>query len=211
MSNFRTPGDGSFRLGSQTWPGLGKLVEECGEVLRIAGKVVENCGSVDHPDGQLDEVMALKVCDLFAAARAFFQLNGFDGNPVYVQRELQKYQTYLKRHSDSLPEPDDQITIELEAMAQLMPTAQTGPIDFPEANGLLVGSPEDRAAGTVVDLPVHHYNDLDGNPHVISKWQLSPDELAEVMRTGVVWLHAWGTTHPPIAMSGTSPFARKEE
>lgn len=224
MSDFRAPGDGSFGLGSRTWPGMSKLVEECGEVLQIAGKLMMTAGKIEHWDGAgpLDVRMAEEVCDLFAAARAFFQLNGMDGNPVYVQRELRKYQQFLKWHLDNLPEPEDQISPEqheheidvlqeIEAVAAALPPAQTGPIDFPEANGVLVGSPEDRAAGTVVDLPIHRHTDLDGNPHVISKWQLSPDELAEVMRTGVVWLHAWGTTHQPIAVSGASPFAIKKE
>lgn len=44
MDDFRTPGDGSFSLGSRTWPGLSKLVEECGEVLQIAGKIMGTGG-----------------------------------------------------------------------------------------------------------------------------------------------------------------------
>jgi hypothetical protein len=42
---------------------------------------------------------------------------------------------------------------------------------------------------------------------VISKWQLDPAERAEVDRTGQVWLHSWGVTHPPISVGGLSPFA----
>lgn len=80
------------------------------------------------------------------------------------------------------------------------------PVAFPESNLTLVGSPEDRAAGTVLDLPTHRYRDLDGHPHVISCWKLSPDELAEIVRTGLVWFHSWGETHPPISIQGASPF-----
>lgn len=82
------------------------------------------------------------------------------------------------------------------------------PVPFGEANVILHGTPEDQAAGTVKDLPIHRYRDLDGCWHVISCWRLSAEELAEVMETGVVWLHAWGTTHPPIAVGGTDPFRR---
>lgn len=46
MDDFRMPGDGSFSLGSRTWPGLSKLVEECGEVLQIAGKIMGTGGAV---------------------------------------------------------------------------------------------------------------------------------------------------------------------
>jgi hypothetical protein len=112
MSEFRTTGDGSFSLGSKTWPGLSKLVEECGEVLQVAGKLMGTAGAVGHWDGAgaLDERMALEVCDLFAAARAFFQLNGFDGNPVYIEREHAKYMQFLKWHAKQVPLPEDKVT-----------------------------------------------------------------------------------------------------
>lgn len=80
------------------------------------------------------------------------------------------------------------------------------PTTFPEANAVLVGSPEDRAAGTVLDLPIHRYKDLDGAHHVISCWALSAEELAEIARTGRVWLYSWGVTHPPISVHGQTPF-----
>lgn len=78
--------------------------------------------------------------------------------------------------------------------------------NFLEANAVLVGSPEDRAAGTVGDLHIHRHRDLDGNHHVISKWRLSDAELLEIQKTGCVWLRSWGVTHPPIYVTGTSPF-----
>jgi hypothetical protein len=85
------------------------------------------------------------------------------------------------------------------------------PTDFPESNLTLVGTPEDKAAGTVIDLPTHRYRDLDGNQHVISCWKLTVDEIAEILRTGVIWFHAWGHTHPPISIQGTCPFKRDED
>ena len=70
-------------------------------------------------------------------------------------------------------------------------------IPFDEAKCVLrAPSPEDAAAGTVYDLHVHRFRDLDGQPNVLSKWQLTPDELAEVVRTGgVLWFGCWGETH----------------
>lgn len=80
-------------------------------------------------------------------------------------------------------------------------------VEFPEVNlRLRAPTPEDAAAGTVYALPVHRYRDLDGNSHVLSKWQLEPEELAEVIRTGVVWFSCWGPTHPPMWISGHDPF-----
>lgn len=85
-------------------------------------------------------------------------------------------------------------------------------VAFPEAN-LLLGAPtpEDAAAGTVYGLPCHRYRDLDGQPNVLSKWQLTPEELEEVARTGVVWFNCWGNTHPPVSISGHDPFARAKQ
>jgi hypothetical protein len=83
-------------------------------------------------------------------------------------------------------------------------------IPFPEANDILrAPTPEDAAAGTVYDLHIHRYADLDGNPNVISKWQFSPDELAQVVAAGgTFWFHAWGHTHPPVGIEGATPFVR---
>ncbi len=84
-------------------------------------------------------------------------------------------------------------------------------VPFNEANTVLrAPTQEDQAAGTVYDLHVHRYRDLDGQANVISKWKLSPEELAEVVRTGgEIWFNCWGATHPPIWISGTNPFVRQ--
>jgi hypothetical protein len=81
-------------------------------------------------------------------------------------------------------------------------------IPFAEANTILrAPTEEDAAAGTVYDLHVHRYRDLDNQPNVISKWQLTPEELAEVVASGgIVWFHSWGETHPPVCLMGHSPF-----
>lgn len=83
-------------------------------------------------------------------------------------------------------------------------------IPFDEANTVLrAPTPEDAAAGTVYDLHVHRYRDLDGQPNVLSKWQLTPEELAEVIATGgMIWFGCWGDTHPPMWISGRDPFVR---
>jgi hypothetical protein len=83
-------------------------------------------------------------------------------------------------------------------------------VPFDEANTVLhAPTPEDAAAGTVYDLHVHRYRDLDGHPNVLSKWQLTPEELAAVIASdGVLWFSCWGDTHPPMWLSGTDPFVR---
>lgn len=81
-------------------------------------------------------------------------------------------------------------------------------VPFPESNLVLTApTPEDAAAGTVYDLHIHRYRDLDGQGHVISKWQFSPEELQDlVVNGGAFWFHSWGDTHPPIAIETADPF-----
>lgn len=83
-------------------------------------------------------------------------------------------------------------------------------VPFPQANVVLrAPTPEDAAAETVYDLHVHLWRDLDGQPHVISKWKLTPDELHQVVCSGgELWFHCWGSTHPPISIQATDPFER---
>lgn len=73
-------------------------------------------------------------------------------------------------------------------------------LDFPETN-LLPTAPED--APNVRDLPC--YRDNNG---VISCWQLTAAEMAEVARAGRVWLHVQARTHPPVYVGGVSPFKK---
>jgi len=85
-------------------------------------------------------------------------------------------------------------------------------IPFAEANTVLrAPTPEDAAAGTVYDLAVCRYRDLDGCPNVISKWKFTPEELQAVIASdGEFWFNSWGNTHPPIWISGLDPFNRQE-
>ena len=45
-------------------------------------------------------------------------------------------------------------------------------------------------------------------PVVLSCWKLTAEELAEVNRTGRVWLWIWGATMPPAVVNGTHPFQK---
>lgn len=83
-------------------------------------------------------------------------------------------------------------------------------VPFDEANDVLrAPTPEDAAAGTVYDLHIHRYRDLDGRANVLSKWQLTQEELADVVASGgAIWFSCWGGTHPPIWLTGSDPFVR---
>jgi hypothetical protein len=82
--------------------------------------------------------------------------------------------------------------------------------EFPEANDVLKASP-----GTehyVNDLPIYRQAQTTAQlPCVVSCARLSPEELAEVNRTGVVYLQVIGHTHPPVSLHGINPFVPAAE
>lgn len=84
------------------------------------------------------------------------------------------------------------------------------PIEFPESNTVLKAAP-----GTeewVRDLPIFRQglsflpNGVRMDQCVVSCWELSPEELAEVVKTGKIYFQCFGGTHPPISIHGLSPF-----
>lgn len=84
------------------------------------------------------------------------------------------------------------------------------PVAFPEQNDVLPPFP-----GTeewVSPLPIFRQGlsfTADGqrlDQCVVSCWELTPEELAEVQRTGRVYFQCFGRTHPPISVHGSSPF-----
>jgi NTP pyrophosphatase (non-canonical NTP hydrolase) len=68
---------GKFSLSKDAdWQGLAKLVEECGEVLQIAGKLMATDGDPDHWSGEnLAERLEEEVGDLEAALTFFIACN----------------------------------------------------------------------------------------------------------------------------------------
>jgi hypothetical protein len=69
------------------------------------------------------------------------------------------------------------------------------PIGFPESNFNL--GPPPGYEEEVVPLPVRRMADA----RLVSCWVLTPEEKAEIERTGKVWLSVWaGLGHPPVAV-----------
>lgn len=70
--------------------------------------------------------------------------------------------------------------------------------NFQHSNFVLKGNGDD-----IYDL--HAHRDA-ANNQFVTCWRLSPAEIAEIAKTGVVWLHVVGTSHPPVMVQGTNPF-----
>jgi hypothetical protein len=76
------------------------------------------------------------------------------------------------------------------------------PIPFPESNGVL-GAPE--GTSECDPLPIFRTGEA-----IISKWELNAEEMAEIAKTGLiyVWVHS-PVTQPPISLSTSSPFVKE--
>lgn len=57
----------SFAFGDEQWPGIAKLVEECGEVIQVAGKLMMTHGNPAHWSGDLRPMLVDELGDLLAA------------------------------------------------------------------------------------------------------------------------------------------------
>lgn len=79
------------------------------------------------------------------------------------------------------------------------------PTSFKETNHLL-GAGNNPGTG---DLPIaRSVMDIEGRPVpcIVSCWKLSPEELAEVQRTGRIWVAVMGVGQPPILPMALNPF-----
>ncbi len=80
---------------------------------------------------------------------------------------------------------------------------------FDESN-LALGKPDDMTHDECEALSVWRGLSESGQPLVISCWKTTREELAEIARTGRVWLVVYGNTMPPVALCGSSPFPKSE-
>lgn len=87
------------------------------------------------------------------------------------------------------------------------------PVDFDESNTVLGAPPEVNRAlppdEQVKELPAFACQH-DGGV-IVSCWELSAAEMAEVMLTGKVWLTVFGGSHPPVSVNTENPFQHSDE
>lgn len=89
-----------FCIGSSVWPGLSKLIEECGEVLQIAGKLIATGGKEQHYDGSnLRQRLMEELPDLLAAIDFFCQVNKIPGKMLDM-RYNEKLAQFRKWHQE---------------------------------------------------------------------------------------------------------------
>ena len=111
-----TPGSGDFSIGGRLWPGLSKLIEECGEagdilpelillkmlgrIQQVAGKVIGNEGRPDHWDGSnLPVRLTEELGDLLAAIDFTVEMNHLPRLPL-MQRRREKLALFHQWHAN---------------------------------------------------------------------------------------------------------------
>jgi hypothetical protein len=75
--------------------GIGKLIEECGEVMQLAGKAIA-FPIGEHPDGKGDlrQRLLVECADLYAALDYFCEENDIPAN--MSQRRQDKYDQFRR-------------------------------------------------------------------------------------------------------------------
>ncbi len=93
---------GPFSIGSRIWPGISKLIEECGEAVQVCGKLLGSSGEINHWDGSnLKTRLEDELGDLLAAID--FVIDHCGLNSAYVLTRMQrKRERFEKWHEDEL-------------------------------------------------------------------------------------------------------------
>lgn len=94
----RVLGSGDFSIGGHVWPGISKLIEECGEVMQVAGKLMGSRGEPKHWDGtDLKVRIEEEIGDLLAAVDFVVKHNRLDAQAI-ANRRLKKLDRFDRWH-----------------------------------------------------------------------------------------------------------------
>ena len=91
-------GSGDFSIGSDFWPGISKLIEECGEVVQVCGKLLGSGGDTSHWDGtNLRDRLSSELGDLTAAITFVTDQCGLSSEEIW-QRTRAKLDLFYGWH-----------------------------------------------------------------------------------------------------------------
>jgi hypothetical protein len=124
--------NGPYGIGTTTWPGLAKLIEECGETLQVLGKLVAT-GNLNHTwvcdlcrgsctltepyerechrctgrghlgAGDLTDALHDELGDLQGALNFFTTINDEIDTYRIIDRASEKFSTFCRWHYERLP------------------------------------------------------------------------------------------------------------
>jgi len=98
-------GSGDFAFGSAVWPGISKVVEECAEVIQVAGKLMQRGGRTDHWSGDLLKMMIEELGDCQAAIDMLIELNDRVDAAAVEERRRDKRRTFRRWHQENMGNP----------------------------------------------------------------------------------------------------------
>lgn len=78
------------------------------------------------------------------------------------------------------------------------------PVDFPESNCTYHGDPEQD----IDDVESFVGTDINNNKCIVCCWEVTPQEIAEIARTGKLWLHFYSDGMPVHALAAYNPFSQ---
>jgi len=78
------------------------------------------------------------------------------------------------------------------------------PCTFPEMNLQLI-KPDNMEEAECSSLPVYQGSVLDGWPTVTSCWQLTTEEIDQILRTRRLWITVVGRSAPPLCPMAFKP------
>lgn len=88
----------AYQIGGDLWPGLGKVIEESGELAQVAGKLIANSGERSHWDGtDLHDRLIEELGDVLAAIDFLIEANGLHAAAVR-QRADNKLTLFRRWH-----------------------------------------------------------------------------------------------------------------
>ena len=91
----------NFSIGGDRWPGIGKLLEEAGEVAQVCGKLIGSGGERKHWDGtDLVERLHEELGDLMAAIEFVATENKLDKSAI-ERRCAEKLALFREWHAGS--------------------------------------------------------------------------------------------------------------
>jgi NTP pyrophosphatase (non-canonical NTP hydrolase) len=95
---------GDYSIGSENWPGLGKVIEECGEVIQEAAKLIAVGGEdMPHWDGKGTTVGRLEdeLGDARAAIAFLLEFNPLLDQQRIADRVMTKLALFRRWHAEN--------------------------------------------------------------------------------------------------------------
>lgn len=91
----------AFSIGSERWPGVAKVLEECGELTQVLGKLVQIGGAQEHWDGDLWPLIEDELADVQASIAYLIDANAVLDKQTIARRKALKESKFWAWHDEA--------------------------------------------------------------------------------------------------------------